>query len=71
MKYITNLKFESRPNYAYLRSLFRQDLSFESLFGKRKSFANENSVMIEKNNNKPNLRERKPCRPLNREVRML
>ncbi|XP_014214898.1 serine/threonine-protein kinase VRK1-like [Copidosoma floridanum] len=70
MKYITNLKFESEPDYAYLRSLFRQDMSFESLFGKRKSFANENSAAIEKRNNRPNLRERKPCKPLNREIRI-
>lgn len=32
MKYISSLKFESRPDYAYLRSLFSQDSSLESLF---------------------------------------
>ena len=67
MKYIAHLKFESRPDYAYLRSLFRHDQSFETLFGKRMSFANENSpTKIEAK--KPYLRERKPCRPVNGEV---
>ncbi|XP_031779043.1 serine/threonine-protein kinase VRK1 [Nasonia vitripennis] len=69
MKYISNLKFESRPDYAYLRSLFRQDMSFESLFGKRMSYANENSSPV-KTSKRQCLRERKPCRPVNGEVRV-
>ncbi|KAJ8687266.1 hypothetical protein QAD02_023060 [Eretmocerus hayati] len=69
MTYIANLKFESRPDYAYLRSLFRQDLSFEKLFGKRYSYANENYTAVE-TPKKPFLRGRKPCRPVNGEVRM-
>lgn len=67
MKYIANLKFESRPDYAYLRSLFREDLSFEKLFGKRKSFANENCIS-DRTPKRPNLRERRPCKPVNGEV---
>ncbi|XP_011500570.1 PREDICTED: serine/threonine-protein kinase VRK1-like [Ceratosolen solmsi marchali] len=69
MKYIANLKFESKPDYEYLRSLFRQDLSLESLFGNKMFFANENSSSI-KNHKKPYLRERKPCRQVNGEVRI-
>ena len=67
MEYIANLKFESRPDYAYLRSLFRQNISFESLFGNRMSYANENSLAFA-SQHKPFLRERKPCRPVNGEV---
>lgn len=69
MKYLVTLKFESRPDYAYLRSLFRQDMNFESLFGKRMSYANENHSPKD-TYRRPNLRERKPCRPVNGEVRI-
>ncbi|KAL7294524.1 hypothetical protein TKK_0012054 [Trichogramma kaykai] len=69
MKYIVSLKFETRPDYSYLRSLFRENLNFQKLFGKRFSYANENSV-VSAAQKSLNLRERRPCKPVNGEMRI-
>lgn len=71
MKYITELEFETKPNYSYLRNLFlhsSQDGSIPiCLYNMKES--NENltsSIFFER----PYLRERKPCRPVNGEVKI-
>lgn len=73
MKYITELGFETKPNYFYLRNLFLyggcQDGNIPMyLFNMKES--NENftcSTFFER----PYLRERKPCRPVNGEVKFI
>jgi len=70
MQYVTELGFETKPNYFYLRNLFLHNGIQESniptcLYNMHES--NENltsSVFFER----PYLRERKPCRPVNGEV---
>lgn len=69
MKYITELDFESKPNYSYLRSLFQPGTNQESkvptcLFNIHESNENTCATSIRR----PYLRERKPCRPVNGEV---
>lgn len=71
MKYITELEFETKPNYSYLRNLFlhsSQDGNIPiCLYNMKES--NENlttSIFFER----PYLRERKPCRPVNGEVKI-
>lgn len=73
MKYVTDLKFESKPNYSYLRNLFlhggNHNDNNSKYFGDIKE-SNENltnSVFFER----PYLRERKPCRPVNGEVKFI
>lgn len=69
MKYITELEFETKPNYSYLRNLFlhsSQDGNIPTCLYNMKE-PNENltsSIFFER----PYLRERKPCRPVNGEV---
>ncbi|XP_014467699.1 PREDICTED: serine/threonine-protein kinase VRK1-like [Dinoponera quadriceps] len=72
MKYITELEFETKPNYTYLRNLFiyggSQDGNIPSYLYYMKE-SNENltcSTFFER----PYLRERKPCRPVNGEIRI-
>lgn len=70
MKYIAELDFESKPNYSYLRSLFQPGTSQESkvptcLFNIE---SNENTCAT--SIKRPYLRERKPCRPVNGEIRI-
>lgn len=68
MKCITELGFETKPNYSYLRSLFQP--------GPAKNDVPICSNPKESNENmpypiyfkRPYLRERKPCRPVNGEV---
>lgn len=73
MKYITELEFETKPNYSYLRNLFlyggSQDGNIPSYLYYMKE-SNENftcSTFFER----PYLRERKPCRPVNGEVKFI
>ncbi|KAL2738824.1 serine/threonine-protein kinase VRK1-like [Vespula squamosa] len=71
MKYITELDFESKPNYSYLRSLFQPGTNQESkvptcLFNIHESNENTCATSIRR----PYLRERKPCRPVNGEIRI-
>ncbi|XP_043489088.1 serine/threonine-protein kinase VRK1-like isoform X2 [Polistes fuscatus] len=71
MKYITELGFESKPNYSYLRSLFQPGTNQESkvptcLFNIQESNENTCATLIKR----PYLRERKPCRPVNGEIRI-
>ncbi|KAI4491001.1 hypothetical protein M0802_010577 [Mischocyttarus mexicanus] len=71
MKYITELDFESKPNYSYLRSLFQPGTNQESkvptcLFNIQESNENTCATSIKR----PYLRERKPCRPVNGEIRI-
>ncbi|KAL0116529.1 hypothetical protein PUN28_009888 [Cardiocondyla obscurior] len=71
MKYITELEFETKPNYSYLRNLFlhsNQDGSIPTCLYNMKE-SNENlttAIFFER----PYLRERKPCRPVNGEVKI-
>lgn len=71
MKYITELEFETKPNYTYLRNLFlhsSQDGNIPTCLYSMKE-SNENltsSIFFER----PYLRERKPCRPVNGEIRI-
>ncbi|XP_018368148.1 PREDICTED: serine/threonine-protein kinase VRK1-like [Trachymyrmex cornetzi] len=72
MKCITELEFETKPNYSYLRNLFLRSGSQNGnipicLYNMKES--NENitsSIFFER----PYLRERKPCRPVNGEIRI-
>ena len=72
MKCITELEFETKPNYSYLRNLFLRSGSQDGnipicLYNMKES--NENltsSIFFER----PYLRERKPCRPVNGEVKI-
>ncbi|XP_077261868.1 serine/threonine-protein kinase VRK1 isoform X1 [Temnothorax americanus] len=71
MKYITELEFETKPNYSYLRNLFLHSSQGGNiptcLYNMKES--NENltsSIFFER----PYLRERKPCRPVNGEIRI-
>ncbi|KAG5319401.1 VRK1 kinase, partial [Pseudoatta argentina] len=72
MKCITELEFETKPNYSYLRNLFLRSGSQDGnipicLYNMKES--NENltsSIFFER----PYLRERKPCRPVNGEIRI-
>lgn len=71
MKYIATLDFETRPNYAYLRNLFRRGAYVEedsptSPYAKRVADENISSL---KPSSMPYLRDRRPCRPINGEVR--
>ncbi|XP_066597581.1 serine/threonine-protein kinase VRK1-like isoform X2 [Prorops nasuta] len=72
MKYIADLGFETKPNYSYLRGLF-QNVSYQEtnvptfLFNMDES--NEN-ISCAKSYKRPNLRERRPCRPVNGEIRI-
>ncbi|OXU26916.1 hypothetical protein TSAR_000359 [Trichomalopsis sarcophagae] len=60
MEYCINLRFNSRPDYTYLRSLFRKDTNLEHIFGcDRLSYANVNYVLIETNTKSYNLRKRR------------
>ncbi|XP_031778923.1 serine/threonine-protein kinase VRK1-like isoform X2 [Nasonia vitripennis] len=60
MEYCINLRFNSKPDYTYLRSLFRKDTNLEHIFGcGRLSHANVNYVSIETNTKSYNLRKRR------------
>ena len=67
MKYVCNLKFHSRPDYSYLRSLFSKNMNFDYLFCKKNVAPNENFI-TSVDYKRRYLRERKPCRPVNGEV---
>ncbi|XP_015594591.1 serine/threonine-protein kinase VRK1 [Cephus cinctus] len=72
MEYIADLKFETRPNYSYLRCLFARGITRDgpmaSLpFIKRSSNENLSFAKLDK---RPYLRERRPCKPVNGEARM-
>lgn len=72
MKYITELGFETKPNYSYLRSLFQSGSRQKNdvptcLHPLRESNENISYPMSFK---RPYLRERKPCRPVNGEIRI-
>lgn len=73
MKYITELGFESKPNYFYLRNLFlyggNQDGNIPTHIYNMKE-SNENLTCFTFFE-RPYLRERKPCRPVNGEVKIL
>lgn len=70
MKYITELGFETKPNYSYLRGLFQSGFKQKNnvpicLYREKESNENiSHSVSFKR----PYLRERKPCRPVNAEV---
>lgn len=70
MKYITELGFETKPNYSYLRNLFLYGGNQESniptyLYNMKES---DENLICSKFFERPYLRERKPCRPVNGEV---
>ncbi|XP_076237085.1 serine/threonine-protein kinase VRK1 isoform X2 [Calliopsis andreniformis] len=72
MKYITELGFETKPNYSYLRSLFQCGSTKQSdvptcLYPAKESSENISYLISFK---RPYLRERKPCRPVNGEIRI-
>ena len=72
MKYITELGFETKPDYSYLRSLFQSGSSKQNevptcLYRARESDENISYPIAFK---RPYLRERKPCRPVNGEIRI-
>ncbi|XP_053999545.1 serine/threonine-protein kinase VRK1-like [Hylaeus anthracinus] len=72
MTYITELGFETKPNYSYLRSLFQSGSSQNNdvptcLY--RVGESNEN-ISCPISFKRPYLRERKPCRPVNGEIRI-
>ncbi|XP_076641551.1 serine/threonine-protein kinase VRK1 isoform X2 [Halictus rubicundus] len=72
MKYITELGFETKPNYFYLRSLFQTGPNQKNdvptcLYRVKES--NEN-IPFPMSFKRPYLRERKPCRPVNGEIRV-
>ncbi|XP_051153821.1 serine/threonine-protein kinase VRK1-like [Leptopilina boulardi] len=69
--YISRLGFETKPNYTYLRNLFCQGSMFEEniLTLVNKGITNENFSRC-KFDSLPYLRERKPCRPVNGEIRI-
>lgn len=71
MKYVTELEFETKPNYSYLRNLFvhSQDGNIPTCLYSMKE-SNENlttAIFFER----PYLRERRPCRPVNGEVKLI
>lgn len=70
MTYITELRFETRPNYSYLRSLFqsgsRQKTDVPTCLYPV-GVSNEN-ISYPMSFKRPYLRERKPCKPVNGEV---
>ncbi|XP_015111794.1 serine/threonine-protein kinase VRK1 [Diachasma alloeum] len=75
MKYISTLDFQAKPNYSYLRSLFkprgkmeRVSCSLGSPLGKR-LVADENIDYL-RPKKMPYLRERRPCKPVNCEGRI-
>ncbi|XP_015188992.1 PREDICTED: serine/threonine-protein kinase VRK1-like isoform X2 [Polistes dominula] len=72
MKYITELSFESKPNYSYLRSLFQfgtnQERCVPTCLFNNIQESNENTCAT--SIKRPYLRERKPCRPVNGEIRI-
>lgn len=70
MTYITELGFETKPNYSYLRRLFQSGSSQKSdvptcLYRVKQSNENISCPISFK---RPYLRERKPCKPVNGEV---
>lgn len=79
-KHIVSLNFESKPNYNYLRSLFTHNGNIEKTFMTRKRVADENIIhpmpikkpYLRDRTSKLNLqlRDRKPCKPLNIEGRV-
>ncbi|XP_012234533.1 serine/threonine-protein kinase VRK1-like [Linepithema humile] len=69
MEYVAELEFETKPNYFYLRNLFlHQDGNIPTcLYNMKESSENlTTSIFFER----PYLRERKPCRPVNGEIRI-
>ncbi|XP_043259391.1 serine/threonine-protein kinase VRK1-like [Colletes gigas] len=72
MTYITELGFETKPNYSYLRSLFQTGSNQKNdvptcLYRVRESNENISCPISFK---RPYLRERKPCKPVNGEIRI-
>ncbi|XP_076750468.1 serine/threonine-protein kinase VRK1 [Xylocopa sonorina] len=72
MKYITELGFETKPNYSYLRDLFQSGSKQKNhvptyLYPMKESDENTSCPISFK---RPYLRERKPCRPVNGEIRI-
>ncbi|XP_076175702.1 serine/threonine-protein kinase VRK1 [Ptiloglossa arizonensis] len=72
MTYITELGFETKPNYSYLRRLFQSGSSQKSdvptcLYRVKQSNENISCPISFK---RPYLRERKPCKPVNGEIRI-
>ncbi|KZC09945.1 Serine/threonine-protein kinase VRK1 [Dufourea novaeangliae] len=72
IKYIAELGFETKPNYSYLRRLFQSGHKQKNdvptcLYRVRES--NEN-ISFPVSFKRPYLRERKPCRPVNGEIRI-
>ncbi|XP_017876341.1 serine/threonine-protein kinase VRK1-like [Ceratina calcarata] len=72
MKYITEMGFETKPKYSYLRSLFQS-------YSKQKNDVPTCLYYLKESNEnisypiclkRPYLRERKPCRPVNGEIRI-
>jgi len=71
MKYVTELEFETKPNYSYLRNLFVRSSSQDSniptcLYSMKESNENLTSAIFFE---RPYLRERRPCKPVNGEVK--
>ena len=72
MKYITELGFETKPNYSYLRGLFQSGFKQKNnvpIYLYREKESNEN-ISYPISFKRPYLRERKPCRPVNAEIRV-
>ncbi|XP_034948889.1 serine/threonine-protein kinase VRK1-like [Chelonus insularis] len=72
MKYIATLDFEAKPNYSYLRNLFRQGGRLgrnSSQLSRCKRVSDEN-IPCDKPVKIPYLRERRPCKPVNGEGRI-
>lgn len=72
MTYITELGFESKPNYSYLRGLFQSGSKQKNnvpicLYSLKESSENISCPISFK---RPYLRERKPCQPVNAEIRI-
>lgn len=71
MKSIAALDFEEKPDYDYLRNLFRpkgyDEEKSSSICGKRVADENISGFRQFK---MPYLRERRPCKPVNGEVQM-
>lgn len=70
MKYVTELEFETKPNYSYLRNLFVRSGSQDGniptcLYSMKESNENLTSAIFFE---RPYLRERRPCKPVNGEV---
>lgn len=73
IKYVTELEFETKPNYSYLRNLFIRSGSQDNniptcLYSMKESNENLTSAIFFE---RPYLRERRPCKPVNGEVKFV